>query len=89
MGVVDWNGACAGDRGFDLATLLFSSYEVCHIREPLWREALGCSGVAALSIYIAHMIVRQLDWSIRYHPTETVKRFLEISGQLLRDLATA
>jgi len=31
-GVIDWGGACAGDRAFDLATLLFYNYdqpEIC------------------------------------------------------------
>src|SRR5216683_383817 len=73
-GVVDWEGACAGDRGFDLATFLFYSYEDRAVRDALWREALDCSGRGALAVYLAHMIVRQVDWSMRHHGPESTAR---------------
>lgn len=38
-GVVDWNGFGAGDCIFDIATLLFYSYDSVEARERLWN---GC-----------------------------------------------
>src|SRR5579863_9234831 len=34
-GVIDWDGTCAGDCAFDLATLLFYSYDAYELRELL------------------------------------------------------
>ncbi|HYL59849.1 MAG TPA: aminoglycoside phosphotransferase family protein [Candidatus Acidoferrales bacterium] len=86
-GVVDWEGACTGDRGFDLATYLFYSFEDIETRELLWREALECSGRSALSVYLAHMIVRQLDWSIRHHNPKMVDEQMARAEAILRALA--
>jgi Phosphotransferase enzyme family len=85
-GVVDWDGACAGDRGFDLSTYLFSSYNDREVRDPLWRETLDCSGRGALAVYLAHMIVRQVDWSIRHHDSASVMRWMTTAKEILRDL---
>src|SRR5581483_9479334 len=40
-GIIDWDGGCAGDAAFDLATLLFYIYDDVALRERLWRYALG------------------------------------------------
>jgi len=85
-GVIDWDGACAGDRGFDLSTYLFSSYDDPEVREPLWRETLNCSGRGALAVYLAHMIVRQVDWSIRHHDSLSVARWMTTANEIVRDL---
>jgi hypothetical protein len=47
-GVVDWEDAHAGDCTFDLATLLFYSYDIAALREPLQRLALDRAGINAL-----------------------------------------
>lgn len=86
-GVVDWDGACAGDRGFDLATFLFYAYDDREVRDPLLREALDCSGHGALAVYLAHMIVRQVDWSIRHHDSASVARWMIIAKEILRELS--
>ena len=85
-GVIDWEGVCAGDRGFDLATFLFYSYGDREVRDPLWREALDCSGRGALTVYMAHMIVRQVDWSIRHHPPAWTAYWMTTAKEILRDL---
>jgi hypothetical protein len=85
-GIIDWDGACAGDRGFDLATLAFCCYDSRAVRDPLMREALAYSSAGPVATYLAHMIVRQLDWSIRQHSAATVKRHLAISRRVLEDL---
>lgn len=86
-GVIDWDGVCAGDRGFDLATLLFYSYRDREVRDPLWREVLDYSGHGALAVYLAHMIVRQVDWSIRHHEAAVAPYWMTTAKEILRDLA--
>jgi hypothetical protein len=39
------NGAGQGDRGFDIATLLFYAYDLERTREALWERALELSGL--------------------------------------------
>lgn len=85
-GVIDWEGVCAGDRGFDLATCLFYSYDDREVLNPLWSEALDCSGHGALAVYLAHMIVRQVDWSIRHHGPESAAYWMTTAKKILRDL---
>jgi hypothetical protein len=86
-GVVDWEGACAGDRAFDLATLLFYSYEVQPVREALWDRVVSLSGPAALALYLAHVIHRQIDWSIRHHGPADVDRWLQLATSIMAELA--
>ena len=66
-GVIDWDGVMAGDRAFDLATLFFYASDDPALRQLLWREGLARSSPDAMRLYIAHLIVRQVDWSIRFH----------------------
>jgi Ser/Thr protein kinase RdoA (MazF antagonist) len=64
-GVVDWNipfnGAGQGDRGFDIATLLFYTYDLERTREALWERALQLSGLAWTTVYLCHLSLRQVD----------------------------
>ena len=85
-GVIDWEGSCAGDRAFDLATLLFYGYEQPVIRERLLRAALDRATPAALTLYLAHLIVRQVDWSIRHHTAQAVARWLRVAQAITRDM---
>ncbi len=84
-GVVDWDATCAGDATFDLATLLFYSYEDAEIRVQLWHEVLERAGPGCVSIYLAHLILRQVEWSIRHHPG-MAEAYLRRSGAVLHDL---
>lgn len=83
-GVIDWNGCCAGDRGFDLTTLAFYALEDSGVATWLLDRAHEVSGAAAVALYLSHMIVRQLDWSIRNHDPATVTRYMNISRSALR-----
>ena len=85
-GVVDWDGVCFGDRAFDLATLLFYAYDQEPARESLWQRALAITDPAAIAVYLAHLIHRQVDWSIRRHPPETVERWLACAKAVLQEL---
>jgi hypothetical protein len=75
-GVIDWEGAGTGDRGFDLATLLFYCYDTPGVREPLLRQARELSGAGALRVYLAHMILRQTEWAARFYGQAEVDRWL-------------
>jgi hypothetical protein len=86
-GIIDWDGWCAGDRMFDVATMLFYSYADPAVRSQLWQTILEQSGPASGAVYLAHLIHRQVDWSIRYHILETIERWLALAMSVLGDLA--
>jgi SAM-dependent methyltransferase len=75
-GVVDWDGVRAGDRAFDLATLLYYVYPSAAARTRLWNAAVRISSPGVVAVYLAHVAVRQLDFSIRHHTAEAVARWL-------------
>lgn len=81
-GVIDWDGGYAGDCAFDIATLLFYSYDVPEIRERLWEYALARASIKLLAFYFAHLILRQVDWSLRFHDQATGERYI-VRGQIL------
>ena len=83
-GVIDWNGCCAGDRAFDLTTLAFYALEDSGVATWLLDRTREISGPSAVALYLSHMIVRQLDWSIRNHDQPTVTKYLNISRSALR-----
>lgn len=87
-GVVDWNipfdGAGQGDRGFDIATLLFYTFDVEQTREALWERALETSGLAWTTVYLCHLSLRQVEWSRRHSPgSADEERFMAIAESVL------
>ena len=89
-GVVDWNipfdGAGQGDRGFDIATLLFYAYDIEQTRETLWERALELSGLAWTTVYLCHLSLRQVEWSRRHSPgSADDARFMAIAEAVLHD----
>lgn len=87
-GIVDWNmpfnGACQGDRGFDVATLLFYSYDVPATRETLWEQAIRISGIGWTTVYLCHLSLRQVEWARRHYPgTAAETRFTGIAWTIL------
>lgn len=89
-GVVDWNipfgGAGQGDRGFDIATLLFYSYDIEQTRQALWDRALKLSGAAWTTVYLCHLCLRQVEWSRRHTPgSADDTRFTAIAQAVLDD----
>ena len=89
-GVVDWEGCCAGDRAFDLATLFFyldQDNTSPGPRERLWRLLLARVDPPLLRLYLAHLILRQVDWSIRFHDRAAVERWLGRADEVLRWLS--
>jgi hypothetical protein len=66
-------GALNGDRVFDLATLF-----LLHTHAAPARLRTGRARRARARGYLAHMILRQTGWSIRYHEPDA-------GAQLVRD----
>jgi Ser/Thr protein kinase RdoA (MazF antagonist) len=88
-GVIDINPpALTGDRAFDLATMLFYLYDRDGLRERLRDRALELTSRRALNAYLAHMLVRQVDWSLRHHPgTHATAHHLRLARLVAADLA--
>lgn len=88
-GVIDINPPpVTGDRAFDLATLLFYCYDRDEIRERLRARILELTDRRALAAYLAHMTLRQVDWSLRHHPgTRATAHHLRLAQLVLADLA--
>lgn len=85
-GVIDWDGRYAGDCVFDIATLLFYSYDVTDVRERLWEYALERASLKLLAFYFAHLILRQVDWSLRFHDQATGERYIVRGQTLLQEI---
>jgi Ser/Thr protein kinase RdoA (MazF antagonist) len=81
-GVVDWDGATSGDAAFDLVTLATYTYDL-GLRDELLAAAATSTDPRALALYAAHMVLRQVDWSLRHHDGATVEWFLGIGTALL------
>ena len=88
-GVIDINPpALTGDRAFDLATMMFYLYDRDVIRERLRGRALELTDRRALNAYLAHMVLRQVDWSLRHHPgTHATAHHLRLARLVAADLA--
>jgi hypothetical protein len=89
VGVIDINPpALTGDRAFDLATMLFYLYDRDGLRERLHDRALELTNECALDAYLAHMLLRQVDWSLRHHPgTHATAHHLHLARLVAADLA--
>jgi hypothetical protein len=90
-GVVDWEGCRAGDRAFDLATLFFYAGAAkgadTEQLERLWRLLVEQSGPRLVGVYLAHLVLRQVDWSIRFYDDAEVERWLGRADEVLRQLS--
>ncbi|GHO83742.1 aminoglycoside phosphotransferase family protein [Dictyobacter formicarum] len=88
-GIIDWEGVCAGDCTFDLVTLLFYNYDDTSIRASLWDYLSVRSTIQVVSIYLAHLILRQVDWSLRFHDTATSQLYIDRAEAILHYLKPA
>jgi Ser/Thr protein kinase RdoA (MazF antagonist) len=87
-GVIDINPpVLAGDRAFDLATLLFYHYDRDDIRDRLRARLLNLAAPRAACAYLAHMVLRQVDWSLRHHPAaDATRRHLRLAKIITADI---
>jgi hypothetical protein len=87
-GVIDLNPPLlTGDRAFDLATLLFYLYDHDDMRDVLRARLLEASSWQVVRAYLAHMVLRQVDWSVRHHPqARTTQHHLELARLVVADI---
>jgi thiamine kinase-like enzyme len=85
VAVVDLDFACVGDAAFDLATLAVASLEIrvdpgvsARLFEPV--DALP---EARRSAYLAHLLLRILDWPIRKGRNDDVEFWLAQANRLM------
>jgi Ser/Thr protein kinase RdoA (MazF antagonist) len=88
-GVIDINApVLAGDRAFDLATLLFYVYDHDGLRAALGARLLGLAGHQAARAYLAHIVLRQVDWSVRHHlAAAATRRHLRLARLIITGIA--
>jgi hypothetical protein len=51
--------------------------------ERLRRLLVARTGCGLLGLYLAHLILRQVDWSIRFHDRAAVERLLRRADEAL------
>jgi aminoglycoside phosphotransferase (APT) family kinase protein len=85
-GIVDWEGVSSGDRGYDVATLLFYCWTDAHMRDVLWREGTAISGTSQFKAYLANQVHRQIDWSIRHHSREVIHSWIALGADIMETL---
>jgi thiamine kinase-like enzyme len=85
--VVDTDFAVVGDAGFDLVTLALSSLTLpcdAGVRSRLFSSAFdGLDDLRAQS-YLAHLLVRIIDWPIRRRQIDEVEFWLARADELLK-----
>lgn len=87
-GVVDWEGACDGDHRFDLVTFAHNlgTLGLSTLAEPVWKELESTLDADVLRAYVAHMVLRLVDWQIRNDPPD-VEHQMDIGEALLQRYA--
>jgi Phosphotransferase enzyme family len=83
--VIDTDFAVVGDAQFDLVTLAVTSLAVAaerDVRERLFAAA-GDLGSRPAQAYLAHLILRVIDWPIRRGRPGEVERWLRAARELL------
>lgn len=80
-GVIDWAGTRTGDRLFDLATL---AYYAKGEAPELERHVVDRIGREGLAVYLAHLCVRQSDWSLRHHEPAAAEEAVAYSLDVAR-----
>ena len=78
-GIVDWEGACAGDHRYDLVAYAF---DLDGHGQQIWDRVEPLVEPYILRAYVAHMALLRTDWAIRHHP-EDVPRQLDRAERLL------
>jgi aminoglycoside phosphotransferase (APT) family kinase protein len=79
-GIIDWEGACAGDPRFDLVRYAF---DLDGHDQPIW-ELVEATGIEprVLRAYVAHHVLRCTSWAIEHRPDD-VPRQLDRAERVL------
>ena len=58
-----------------------------HVRDTLRARLLELAGPQAACAYLAHMVLRQVDWSLHFHPEATAtRRHLHLARLVTADI---
>jgi aminoglycoside phosphotransferase (APT) family kinase protein len=85
-GVIDWEAAMLGDRGFDLAAFAYYVFDDAELRQQLLARVSEISGLGALRVYLAHIMFRQIEWCTRFYGDDLVRFYLDHSRTILDEL---
>jgi aminoglycoside phosphotransferase (APT) family kinase protein len=87
-GVIDINPPpVSGDRAFDLATLAFYVYDHDELRRPILARLADLASWPAARAYLGHIVLRQVEWSVRHYPGAAATRHhLCLARLVLADL---
>ena len=79
-GIIDWEGACAGDPRFDLVRF---AYDLDGHDQPVW-DVVEATGIErrVLRAYVAHHALRCTSWQTHHH-TDDVPRQLDRAERVL------
>ena len=86
--VIDWEGCRTGDCVFDLVTLAFGltiAQVSTKARDQVWEAVRRRAVPDVQRAYVAHMALRQVDWSIRHRTPQDVDHWLRVSSDFLGD----
>jgi hypothetical protein len=50
------------------------------------KDILRRASLELLSMYLAHLILRQVDWSLRHHDQSTSERYITRGQMLLQEI---
>ena len=78
-GIIDWEGACAGDHRYDLVAFAF---DLDGHGQRIWDRVEALVEPRVRRAYVAHMALRRTDWAIRKRP-EDVPRQLDRAERVL------
>jgi thiamine kinase-like enzyme len=84
--VVDTDFAVVGDASFDLVTLALSSLTIpCEpgVRSRLFASAFDDMDELRAQAFLAHLLIRTIDWPIRRRQLDEVEFWLARSDELL------
>jgi len=85
-GIVDNDFVEVGDAAFDLATLAVSACQTdCErgVREQLFELGVETLDEARRCAYVGHLLLRVIDWAIRYDRRDEVDLWLAQSARFL------
>jgi hypothetical protein len=84
VAVIDWEGASLGDPRFDLVCFAqhLEGRGWSQLAVPVWRALEATVAPSALRAYVAHIVLRLVDWQIRHQPSD-VPNQLDIAERLL------
>ncbi|WP_433065774.1 phosphotransferase [Dactylosporangium sp. CS-033363] len=81
-GVVDWDGAGRGTRALDVVTMLFYATRRAPALVPRLRAlAFDLAPRPVVEACWAHISLRQVDWSLRFHAPEEASAWVAVAEQ--------